>query len=92
LFMLYCHSFFLDKMALSIYMLIILSFFVFFRGQSHPIGSSQPSFGPSQKLDFELEMVSFLHTSQCRTNPYEVVTGILDISLQINMFVNFHSY
>ncbi|KAK1615806.1 hypothetical protein QYE76_021323 [Lolium multiflorum] len=30
------------------------------RGQSHPIGSSQPSFGPSQKLDFELEMAAIV--------------------------------
>lgn len=31
--------------------------FVSLRGQGHPIGSS-PYFGPSRKLDFELEMVS----------------------------------
>lgn len=28
------------------------------RGQGHPQGGSAPYFGPSQKLDFELEMVS----------------------------------
>ena len=31
-----------------------------FRGQGHPTGNFGPYFGPSQKLDFELEMVSFL--------------------------------
>lgn len=31
--------------------------FVSLRGQGHPIGNS-PYFGPSRKLDFELEMVS----------------------------------
>lgn len=33
-----------------------------FRGQAHPGGSSRPYFGPTLKLDFELEMVSFLYT------------------------------
>jgi len=28
------------------------------RGQGHPQGNSEPYFGPSKKLDFELEMVS----------------------------------
>ena len=28
------------------------------RGQGHPAGNSPPYFGPSLKLDFELEMVS----------------------------------
>lgn len=27
------------------------------RGQGHPTGNSAPYFGPSRKLDFELEMV-----------------------------------
>lgn len=30
------------------------------RGQGHPTGSSQPYFGPSQKLDFELEMAAIV--------------------------------
>ncbi|XP_077217209.1 fumarylacetoacetase [Tasmannia lanceolata] len=30
------------------------------RGQGHPIGNSPPYFGPSQKLDFELEMAFVL--------------------------------
>lgn len=37
-------------------------FSLFFRGQGHPTGNSAPYFGPSRKLDFELEMVSFLLT------------------------------
>ena len=37
----------------------ILYFHVFlFRGQGAPSGNSPPYFGPSLKLDFELEMVS----------------------------------
>lgn len=35
---------------------------MFVRGQGHPTGNSTPYFGPSRKLDFELEMVSFLLT------------------------------
>lgn len=38
-------------------------FSLFCRGQGHPTGNSPPYFGPSKKLDFELEMVSFLLTS-----------------------------
>lgn len=30
------------------------------RGQGHPSGNSPPYFGPSRKLDFELEMVSHI--------------------------------
>lgn len=33
---------------------------VSFRGQGQPTGNSPPYFGPSLKLDFELEMVSLL--------------------------------
>ena len=29
------------------------------RGQGHPQGDSEPYFGPSKKLDFELEMVNY---------------------------------
>lgn len=36
--------------------------FVLSRGQAHPSGGSTPYFGPSLKLDFELEMVSLLLT------------------------------
>jgi len=36
--------------------------FVLSRGQAHPSGGSKPYFGPSLKLDFELEMVSLLFT------------------------------
>lgn len=50
------------------YMAFIDCFFIFSyyyflvptRGQGHPAGNSPPYFGPSRKLDFELEMVSFL--------------------------------
>jgi hypothetical protein len=43
-------------------LLFCLIISLFFRGQGHPTGNSAPYFGPSQKLDFELEMVSFLLT------------------------------
>lgn len=41
---------------------LLFNYFSVFRGQGHPTGNSAPYFGPSQKLDFELEMVSFLLT------------------------------
>lgn len=39
------------------------------RGQGHPAGNSPPYFGPSLKLDFELEMVSLL--SRCTSSIFE---------------------
>jgi hypothetical protein len=39
---------------------LLIDYFSALRGQGHPTGNSGPYFGPSQKLDFELEMVSFL--------------------------------
>ncbi|XP_031491169.1 fumarylacetoacetase isoform X2 [Nymphaea colorata] len=32
------------------------------RGQTHPVGDSHPYFGPSKKMDFELEMASIVGT------------------------------
>lgn len=38
--------------------LILYNFYLFYhRGQGPPAGNSPPPFGPSVKLDFELEMV-----------------------------------
>ncbi|KAG4967883.1 hypothetical protein JHK87_033534 [Glycine soja] len=38
-----------------------MSLYVLSRGQAHPVGSFIPYFGPSLKLDFELEMVEVKH-------------------------------
>lgn len=50
----------------------MISFFGFFsciftfrRGQSAPAGNSPPQFGPSAKMDFELEMVRVLNSDAC---------------------------
>lgn len=44
----------INEMLIRVLSLLLLSP----RGQGHPQGDSAPYFGPSQKLDFELEMVS----------------------------------
>lgn len=42
------------------------------RGQGHPSGDSPPSFGPSQKLDFELEMAAIVGPGNELGKPIDV--------------------
>ncbi|KAF5190906.1 Fumarylacetoacetase [Thalictrum thalictroides] len=42
------------------------------RGQSHPVGNSPPYFGPSRKLDFELEMAAVVGPGNELGKPVDV--------------------
>lgn len=53
-------NFFLPNwQQLASYPLITSAILVLFRGQDRPVGNSPPYFGPSRKMDFELEMVRY---------------------------------
>lgn len=52
---------------------ILYAFCFSSRGQGYPTGNSPPYFGPSRKLDFELEMVSFCGTQALRALKLEIL-------------------
>lgn len=62
-----------------------LVYFTFSRGQSAPVGDSPPNFGPSAKLDFELEMVRVLNLDAHAVFFYKILV-VFYIILLLNRY------
>jgi hypothetical protein len=62
LYFIYCLRISITVLDQGFFLFSLIAFvhFCVSRGQGHPSGNSPPYFGPSRKLDFELEMVSHL--------------------------------